>query len=67
MSSVLEGDIDGIILTGGLCYCALIVEKIKKKVGFLADVYVVPGEEELEALAAGAIRVLTNQEQAKQY
>jgi butyrate kinase len=67
MSSVLEGDIDGIILTGGLSYCALIVEKIKQKVGFLADVYVVPGEEELEALAAGAIRVLTNQEQAKQY
>ncbi|WP_312476237.1 butyrate kinase [Neobacillus sp.] len=67
MATVLEGHIDGIILTGGLCYSELIVEKIKKKISFLADIYVVPGEEELEALAAGAIRVLTNQEQAKIY
>jgi butyrate kinase len=67
MATVLEGEIDGIILTGGLCYCDLIVEKLKKKVGFLADIYVVPGEEELEALAAGAIRVLNKQEEAKKY
>lgn len=67
MASVLEGDIDGIILTGGLSYCEIIVEKINKKVGFLADVFIVPGEAELEALAAGVIRVLDKQEQAKQY
>jgi butyrate kinase len=67
MSTVLEGDIDGIILTGGICFSELIVEKIRKKVSFLSNVYIVPGEEELEALAAGAIRVLTKEEMAKKY
>jgi butyrate kinase len=67
MSTVLEGDIDGIILTGGICFSELIVEKIRKKVSFLSKVYIVPGEEELEALAAGAIRVLTKEEMAKKY
>jgi butyrate kinase len=67
MSTVLQGDIDGIILTGGICFSEFIVEKIKKKVSFLSNVYVVPGEEELEALAAGALRVLTNKEKARKY
>lgn len=67
MATVLEGKLDGIILTGGLCFSEYIVTKLKEKVGFLGDIYVVPGEEELEALAAGAIRILTNVEQAKVY
>lgn len=67
MATVLEGNIDGIILTGGICHSEFIVEKIKTKVGFLGNVYTVPGEEELEALAAGTIRVLNGEEKSKQY
>jgi butyrate kinase len=67
MSTVLDGEIDGIILTGGICYSDFLVTKLRKKVSFLGDIYVVPGEEELEALAEGALRVLTKVEVAKNY
>jgi butyrate kinase len=67
MTAVLDGEIDGIILTGGICYSDFLVNKLKKKISFLGDIYVVPGEEELEALAEGAMRVLTKVEVAKEY
>jgi butyrate kinase len=67
MATVLEGRLDGIILTGGICHSQMIVDRIKRKISFLGKVYVVPGEAELEALAAGALRVLTKQEEAKAY
>jgi len=67
MAVVLDGDVDGIILTGGLSHSDYIVQAIKKKVQFISQVYVVPGEEELEALALGALRVLLGEEQAKKY
>ena len=67
MSTVLDGNIDGIILTGGLSYSNYIVDKITKKVKFIAPIYTVPGEEELEALAFGALRVLQKQENPRKY
>ncbi len=67
MSTVLNGDIDGIILTGGLSFSKYIVNQLIKKVEFLAPIYVVPGEEELEALAFGALRVFLGKEEAKIY
>jgi butyrate kinase len=67
MATVLEGKVDGIILTGGICYSDYIVSKIKNKIGFLGEVFVVPGEEELGALVEGALRVLSGQEEVKKY
>lgn len=67
MATVLDGKINGIILTGGICHSAYIVSKIKNKIGFLGEVFVVPGEEELSALAEGALRVLTGTETAGCY
>jgi butyrate kinase len=67
MATVLEGKIDGIILTGGISHSQMITERIKEKVGFMAEVFVIPGEAELEALAAGALRVMSGQEEAKKY
>jgi butyrate kinase len=67
MATVLEGNIDGIILTGGISHSHYIVSEIKKKVGFLGEIFVVPGEEELDALAEGALRVLNGKEQALRY
>ncbi|MET1013386.1 MAG: butyrate kinase, partial [Paenisporosarcina sp.] len=66
-SAVLEGKIDAIILTGGLAYGKDFVEAISKRVNWIADVIVHPGENELQALTEGAIRVLTGEEQAKVY
>lgn len=66
-SAVLEGKIDAIILTGGLAYGKDFVEAISKRVNWIADVIVHPGENELQALTEGAIRVLNGEEQAKVY
>lgn len=58
MTAVLEGAVDGVVITGGMANAALLVELIAKKIGFIAPLVVIPGEAELEALAAGALRVL---------
>ncbi|MCL1816646.1 MAG: butyrate kinase [Clostridiales bacterium] len=67
MAAVLEGRIDGIILTGGLAYSPRFTGAIKQRVDQLAPVYTYPGENELQALAAGALRVLRGEEKAKTY
>lgn len=67
MAAVLCGEVDGIVLTGGLLRFADVEEGIRRRCGFIAPVSVYPGEFEQEAMAAGALRVLTGQEQALTY
>lgn len=67
MAAVLSGQVDRVILTGGIAYSTSIVAEVSARVGFIAPVVVMPGEEELEALAEGALRVLSGQEVAKVY
>lgn len=67
LSVVLQGKMDGIILTGGLANNDLFIQKIIERVSWLGEVTIYPGEDELPSLAAGALRVLTGQEQAKVY
>ena len=67
LATVLKGSIDAIVLTGGLAYDRLAVSLIKDRVEFLSKVLVYPGEDEMEALAYGALRVLRNEESAKEY
>jgi len=68
MSVALKGEIDAIVLTGGLAYDEkFLVPWIKEKVSFLGPVMVFPGGEEEEALAHGVLRVLKGEEVAKKY
>ncbi|MGR9049432.1 butyrate kinase [Halobacillus faecis] len=67
MSAVMEGKVDAIALTGGLAYGKAFVEEISKRVHWIADVLVYPGENELEALNEGTLRVLNKEEIPKQY
>ena len=66
-AAVLAGDIDGIILTGGLAKSKRFVDTIQMSVNFLAPVMVIPGEQEMKALALGGLRVLRGEEEAKNY
>lgn len=66
-ATVLEGNVDAIILTGGIAYGKDFVETISSKVKWIADIAVYPGEDELQALSEGAIRVLSGEETAKVY
>lgn len=67
MSVVLKGNVDEIILTGGLAYSEKFTQLIKEQVDFIAQVKRYPGEFELEALTMGVLRVLNNEEVAKRY
>ncbi|MDO4711779.1 MAG: butyrate kinase [Peptostreptococcaceae bacterium] len=65
--AVLDGEVDGIILTGGIAYSQMFTDMIKNKVSKFAPVVIYPGEDEMIALAQGAIRVLSKEEEAKVY
>ena len=67
MACVLNGKVDQIIVTGGIAYNKEVVDKIQERAGFIAPFTVYPGEDELLALAQGAIRVLTGEEEAMKY
>ncbi|MCM3091541.1 MULTISPECIES: butyrate kinase [unclassified Cytobacillus] len=66
-SAVLGGKVDAIILTGGLAYGKGFVKEISERINWIADVIVQPGENELQALAEGALRVLRGEETEKEY
>ncbi|MDO4565161.1 MAG: butyrate kinase [Clostridia bacterium] len=66
-AAVLKGEVDSIILTGGFAYDELLTGWIIERVSFIAPVIVMPGEDELIALAEAALRVLNGQEEAKTY
>jgi butyrate kinase len=67
LSIVLYGKPDAIVLTGGVARSESIVEGLRARVGFIAQVLSYPGEFEMEALANGALRVLREGEQPKVY
>ena len=67
MAAVLCGKVDGIIFTGGISHDKYVVEKLTEMLSFIAPITVMAGEFEMEALAAGAIRVLSGKEEAKTY
>lgn len=67
MATVLEGKVDRIIFTGGIAYSDKVIDELTKRAGWIAPITVYPGEDELLALAQGAIRVMTGEEEAKEY
>ncbi|MDQ0166854.1 butyrate kinase [Bacillus horti] len=66
-SVVLKGKIDAIILTGGLAYGDSFIQMIKERIEWLGQVIVMPGENELQALVEGGLRVLRGEEQEQLY
>jgi butyrate kinase len=67
MSPVLSGDIDAIILTGGAANSKMLTGLIAERVKFIAPVEIVPGENEMESLSLGALRILRGEETAREY
>jgi butyrate kinase len=57
MAVVLNGEVDAILLTGGLANNKYLVDFVSRKTGFIAKIFTYPGEDELEALATNALRV----------
>ncbi|MCD8067735.1 MAG: butyrate kinase [Lachnospiraceae bacterium] len=67
MACVLNGKVDQIIVTGGIAYGEDVVAGLKERCGWIAPFTVYPGEDELLALAQGALRVLNGEEETKVY
>ncbi len=67
MATVLKGEVDAIYVTGGLAHSARLIAWIRERVAWIAPFLLYPGEDEMLALAQGALRVLSGEEQAKEY
>jgi butyrate kinase len=67
MATTLDGKVDAIVLTGGIANSKKLVDLITNRVKFIAKVLVFPGEDEMEALTLGALRVLSGEENPKEY
>lgn len=66
-AAVLCGEVDAIVLTGAVAGSRAFVRKIKRRVRFIAPVHIVPGEREMQALAAGVLAVLTGRAKVREY
>jgi butyrate kinase len=67
LAVALDGRVDAVILTGGMAHQEEVVDPIRRRVAWIAPVAVIPGEDELGALAEGALRVISGQEAARAY
>lgn len=67
MATVMNGQVDRVILTGEIARSQRLVERLRRRVEFIAPVEVVPGAAEMDALVAGALRMLRGQEEIRDY
>jgi len=65
--AVLHNDVDAIVLTGGMAFSQQLTSMIEEHVRYIAPVIVLPGENEMEALAQGALRVIRGLEKPRCY
>lgn len=67
MAAVLEGEVDGILITGGIAHDRWFISEIVKRVERFGPVHIYPGEDEMKALATNALRVLRGEMELKIY
>ena len=67
MAVVLKGEVDAILITGGMAHEEPFVQQIREYVAFIAPVKTYPGEDEMAALAMNGLAVLRGEEEPKEY
>jgi butyrate kinase len=67
MAAVLAGDVDGVVLTGGLAHSEMLTGWVGQQTRFIAPVFIFPGEDEMEAMAEGALRILAGEDTPRNY
>ncbi|MFW6214185.1 MAG: butyrate kinase, partial [Spirochaetota bacterium] len=65
--ATLLGAVDLVVLTGGMAHDHELVESISRRVAYLAPIEVIPGEREMESLAAAATRALRGEQEVREY
>lgn len=66
-ATVLYGQVDAILLTGGIAHSDYVISRLTERVSFLSPVHVYPGEDELEALALNALGALRGELKIQEY
>ena len=67
LTTVVDGRVDAILITGGIAFNEFFTELIRQRIQFIAPVHVYPGEDEMQALAEGVVRIISGEETAKHY
>jgi butyrate kinase len=67
MAAALAGEIDALVITGGIANNEWMIDRLSRNLEYLAEIIVFPGEEELEALMRGVLRVMDSVEEVKIY
>ena len=67
MATVLRGHVDAVLVTGGMAHSERLVDALRERVTWMAAVAVYPGEDELQALVEGALRVLRGDEKVRSF
>jgi len=67
LSTVTSGKVDAIIITGGIAFNEFFTSMIRRRIEFIAPVFIYPGEDEMQALAEGVYRVLRHEESELPY
>ena len=67
MATVLNGNLDAVVLTGGLASSVMLTQWIEQRVKYLGRILLYPGEDEMRTLAEGTLRVLEGTEEALEY
>ncbi len=67
MATVLKGEVEAIVITGGVARSAVLLDWIEDRVAWIAPLLLYPGEDEMLALAEGVLRVLWGKEPARVY
>ena len=65
MAAVLHGRVNAVLFTGGMAHSQRLISLLTEYVGWIASVTVYPGEDELQALTEGALRVLRHEEKSR--
>lgn len=67
MAAALKGDVDAILLTGGIAQSRRVTDFMAEHISFIAPIFVYPGEDELKSLAENALAVITGEQEVKTY
>jgi butyrate kinase len=65
MAAVLHGRVNAVLVTGGMAHSQRLIEVLTEYVSWIAPITLYPGEDELQALVEGALRVLRHEEQSR--
>ncbi|MFR9495798.1 MAG: butyrate kinase [Rikenellaceae bacterium] len=67
LATVVNGEVDGIILTGGIAHSKYITSEIDRRCNFIAPIHIYAGENELDSLASNALAVMRGEIESKLY